>query len=101
MIFLAPEGCLCNRLRTMESGLRLARTCGSKIVVFWVRHDFAMRQYFGELFQPISGGSFGSSFSVVAAQIGGCPPEILKTDSTTCENDERFNWKYAKQDRHA
>lgn len=279
MIFLAPEGGLCNRLRTMESGLRLAKACGSKIVVFWVRHDFAMRQYFGELFQPLPGGvrvidmsrfdpvtrlvfsrlnprrfrpekcnefvdyclrrkapfgtahfncvefyaegardygwlrplpriqakidealdeigtnavgihirrtdnewskkmsplalfeqriahdlerdpdtryflatddqetkealprkfpgrihtrkhvaerdaasgvadavvdlmllskmsrvygSFGSSFSVVAAQIGGCPLEILKIDSATCENDERFNWKYAKRGQHA
>lgn len=56
MILLAPTGGLCNRLRAIHSGVQLARDCGSRLIVYWVREEFDMRQYFGELFEPIGQG---------------------------------------------
>ena len=49
MIFLRTCSGLCNRLRTMASGMRLAREFGKKLHVFW-RVDSDMNACFTDLF---------------------------------------------------
>lgn len=51
MINLLPRGGLCNRLRAMESAIRLARECDVELSVYWMIEPDAMPQLFGELFE--------------------------------------------------
>ena len=50
MIHLMPAGGLCNRLRVIESGVRLAKECGQKLKVYWMIVKGAMNVFSDELF---------------------------------------------------
>lgn len=53
MINLMPDGGLCNRLRVIENGLRLARMQHERLNVFWFLYDASMNSTFSELFEPL------------------------------------------------
>ena len=56
MINLMPIGGLCNRLRAMESAIRLARECDVGLSVYWMIEADAMPQPFSDLFELPSTG---------------------------------------------
>jgi len=52
VVFLKPQGGLCNRLRVVDSGIMLARALKRKLVVVWEENEDLGAGY-GDLFVPI------------------------------------------------
>lgn len=55
MFNLFPEGGLCNRLRTIESGVRLARASELPLCVCWKLQGWAMNSRWSDLFEVPNG----------------------------------------------
>lgn len=63
MIIVEPKGALCNRMRVIDSAIKLGRAIGTKVFVVWIIHD-NFNCSFNQLFYRLKGVSYTFNINV-------------------------------------